>query len=62
LTPEQYYSVIKNRLKFTPTMTPRVFVDKHGLMHNVPRPERFTSEQREEIIEKLKQSAPPEDD
>jgi hypothetical protein len=43
-------------------MTPRVFVDKHGLMHNVPRPERFTSEQREEIIEKLKQSAPPEDD
>jgi hypothetical protein len=55
VTPEGYYAEVK-KLGLTPsTNVPTVFLDSEGMTYNVPSPSDKTSEQREEMIAKLKE-------
>jgi len=53
MTVEEYYAIVK-RLGLTRTNVPTVFRSSSGDVHNVPDPNRYTSEQRSELIDRLK--------
>ena len=51
---QQYYAVVR-RLGLRATGISHVYVNASGDVHYVPDPAEYSSEQREEIIEKLKE-------
>ena len=51
---EQYYAAVK-RLGLKPTGTPGVYINGAGEVQNIPNPDEYTSAQRAEIIDKLKE-------
>lgn len=51
---EQYYTAVK-RLGLHPTGTPHVYINASGEVQSVPNPAEYSSAQREEIVEKLKE-------
>ena len=55
MTVDEYRAIIR-RLGLTPTNVPGVFRSTSGDVHNVPDPQRYTPEQRVELIERLKAS------
>jgi hypothetical protein len=54
MTCEQYYAAVR-RLGLNPSTSPTVYVSKFGDCYNVPLAERYTPEQRAEIIDQLKE-------
>lgn len=53
MTEEEYYGVVA-RLGLRPTNVPTVYATGSGDLYNVPLANRYTAEQRQEIIEHLK--------
>lgn len=51
---EQYYAAVR-RIGLHPTGIPEVYISGTGDVHSVPNPAEYSSAQREEIIEKLKE-------
>lgn len=57
-TVEEYYAAVERTLKLRPTNVPTVFRDREGTLHNIPRPEGYTPEERAAIIARKKTQIP----